>query len=65
MKILFHKNHKYFVYKFTIIFMWQNNQYLKSLESRKKQKDEIHNMKNDIDEIKSLLKILVEGNNKS
>ena len=41
------------------------SQYVKSVETRKKQKDEIQNMKNDIDEIKSLLKILVEGNNKS
>ena len=39
------------------------NQYLKSLESRMKQKDEIENMKKDINEIKSLLKLLVEGNN--
>tara|TARA_B100001287_G_C22602678_1_gene491205 strand:+ start:520 stop:726 length:207 start_codon:yes stop_codon:yes gene_type:complete len=40
------------------------NQYLKSLDFRKKQKEELQNMKKDIDEIKSLLKILVEGNNK-
>ena len=41
------------------------SQYVKSVETRQKQKDEIQNMKNDIDEIKSLLKILVEGNIKS
>ena len=29
------------------------------------QKNEIENMKKDIDEIKSLLKILVDGNNKT
>lgn len=38
-------------------------QYVKSLKIRKNQKEEIKNMKKDIDEIKSLLKILVEGNN--
>ena len=38
-------------------------QYVKSQKLRKNQKEEIQNMKNDIDEIKSLLKILVEGNN--
>ena len=41
------------------------DQYVKSLEVRKKQKNEIENMKKDIDEIKSLLKILVDGNNKT
>ena len=38
-------------------------QYVKSQKLRKNQKEEIQNMKKDIDEIKSLLKILVEGNN--
>ena len=38
-------------------------QYVKSLKIRKNQKEEIKNMKKDIDEIKSLLKILVVGNN--
>tara|TARA_A100001011_G_scaffold400269_1_gene513698 strand:+ start:26462 stop:26668 length:207 start_codon:yes stop_codon:yes gene_type:complete len=38
-------------------------QYVKSLKIRKNQKEEIKNMKKEIDEIKSLLKILVEGNN--
>ena len=41
------------------------SQYVKSLEIRKNQKSEIDNMKKDIDEIKSLLKILVDGNNKT
>ena len=41
------------------------SQYVKSLEIRKNQKNEIENMKKDIDEIKSLLKILVDGNNKT
>ena len=41
------------------------SQYKKSRNIKLTQKDEIQNMKNDIDEIKSLLKILVEGNNKS
>ena len=40
-------------------------QYVKSLEVRQNQKNEIDNMKKDIDEIKSLLKILVDGNNKT
>lgn len=40
-------------------------QYMRSLENRKKQKNEIDEIKKDIDEIKSLLKNLVEGNNKS
>ena len=40
-------------------------QYVKSLEVRQNQKNEIENMKKDIDEIKSLLKILVDGNNKT
>ena len=39
------------------------DQYVKSQKLRKNQKEEIQNMKKDIDEIKSLLKILVEGNN--
>ena len=41
------------------------DQYIKSLESRKKQKDEIKRMRDELDEIKSLLKVLVEGNNKT
>ena len=41
------------------------NQYIKSQKLRKNQKEEIQNMKKDIDEIKSLLKILIEGNNNS
>jgi len=41
------------------------DQYVKSLEIRKKQKKEIEDMKQDISEIKSLLKILVEGNDKT
>ena len=40
-------------------------QYVKSLEVRQNRKNEIENMKKDIDEIKSLLKILVDGNNKT
>ena len=39
------------------------DQYVKSQKLRKNQKEEIQNMKKDINEIKSLLKILVEGNN--
>ena len=38
------------------------NQYVNSLHSRDLQKKEIHNMKNDINEIKSLLKQLLEKN---
>ncbi len=41
------------------------NQYVKSLESRKKQKDEIKKLRNELDEIKSLLKVFVDGNNKT
>ena len=41
------------------------DQYVKSLEATKKQKREIQDMKEDINEIKSLLKILVEGNDKT
>ena len=41
------------------------NQYLKSLESRKKQKDEIKRLREELDEIKSLLATFVEGNNKT
>ena len=41
------------------------NQYLKSLESRKKQKDEINRLRQELDEIKSLLATFVEGNNKT
>ena len=40
-------------------------QYVKSLESRKKQKDEIEKLRNELDEIKSLLKIYVDGNDKT
>ena len=40
-------------------------QYVKSLESRKKQKDEIEKLRNELDEIKSLLKVFVDGNNKT
>ena len=40
-------------------------QYVKSLESRKKQKDEIEKLRNELDEIKSLLKVFVGGNNKT
>jgi hypothetical protein len=38
------------------------NQYVNSLHSRDLQKKEIDNMKNDINEIKSLLKQLLEKN---
>ena len=41
------------------------NQYVKSLESRKKQKDEIKRLRDELDEIKSLLKIYVDGNDKT
>ena len=41
------------------------DQYVKSLESRKKQKDEIQRLRNELDEIKALLKIFVDGNNKT
>ena len=41
------------------------DQYIKSLNYRKNQKEELNNMKKELDEIKSLLKILVEGKNKS
>ena len=40
-------------------------QYVKSLNYRKNQKEELDNMKKELDEIKSLLKLLVEGKNKS
>ena len=40
-------------------------QYVKSLESRKKQKDEIKRLRDELDEIKSLLKIYVDGNDKT
>ena len=40
-------------------------QYIKSLESRKKQKDEIKRLREELDEIKSLLATFVEGNNKT
>ena len=39
------------------------DQYVKSLNYRKNQKEELNNMKKELDEIKSLLKILVEGKN--
>ena len=38
-------------------------QYIISLESRNKQKRELDDMKKDIDEIKVLLKTLIEANN--
>lgn len=41
------------------------DQYVKSIEKSKERKREISDMKKDIDEIKSLLKILVDGNNKT
>ena len=41
------------------------DQYIKSIEKSKERKREISDMKKDIDEIKSLLKILVDGNNKT
>ena len=41
------------------------DQYIKSLNYRKNQKEEFNNMKKELDEIKSLLKILVEGKNNS
>ena len=40
-------------------------QYINSLKSRKKQKDEIQKLRNELDEIKSLLKIYVDGNDKT
>ena len=41
------------------------DQYIKSLNYRKNQKEELDNMKKELDEIKSLLKVLVEGKNNS
>lgn len=41
------------------------DQYVKSVELRKNQKREISDMKKDIDEIKALLRIIVDGNNKT
>ena len=41
------------------------DQYVKSTELRKNQRREISDMKKDIDEIKALLKIIVDGNNKT
>ena len=41
------------------------NQYVKSLNYRKNQKEELNNMRKELDELKSLLKILVEGKNNS
>ena len=41
------------------------DQYIKSLKYRKNQKRELEDMKKEITEIKSLLRILVEGKNNS
>ena len=41
------------------------DQYIKSLNYRKNQKEELNNMRKEVDELKSLLKILVEGKNNS
>ena len=41
------------------------DQYIKSLNYRKNQKEELDNMKKELDEIKYLLKVLVEGKNNS
>jgi len=41
------------------------DQYMKSLKYRKNQKEELNNMRKELDELKSLLKILVEGKNNS
>ena len=41
------------------------DQYVKSVEMSRKRKRELSDMKKDIDEIKSLLKILVDGSNKT
>lgn len=41
------------------------DQYIKSVEMSRKRKRELSDMKKDIDEIKSLLKILVDGSNKT
>ena len=41
------------------------DQYVKSLNYRKNQKEELNNMRKELDELKSLLKILVEGKNNS
>ena len=41
------------------------DQYMKSLNYRKNQKEELDSMKKELNEIKSLLKLLVEGKNKS
>tara|TARA_B100000214_G_C23966668_1_gene628036 strand:+ start:1374 stop:1580 length:207 start_codon:yes stop_codon:yes gene_type:complete len=41
------------------------DQYVKSVELRKNQRREISDMKKDIDEIKALLRIIVDGNNKT
>ncbi len=41
------------------------DQYVKSLKYRKNQKRELEDMKKEITEIKSLLRILVEGKNNS
>ena len=41
------------------------DQYVKFVELRKNQRREISDMRKDIDEIKALLKIIVDGNNKT
>jgi len=41
------------------------DQYVKSTELKKNQRREISDMKKDIDEIKALLRIIVDGNNKT
>ena len=41
------------------------DQYIKSLNYRKNQKEELNNMRKELDELKSLLKVLVEGKNNS
>jgi len=40
------------------------DQYVKSLNYRKNQKEELNNMKRELEDIKSLLKILVDDKNK-
>ena len=40
-------------------------QYVKSLEFRKKEKNEIKRLRNELDEIKSLLVKLIDDNNKT
>ena len=41
------------------------DQHIKSLNIRKNQRREINEIKKDIDEIKVLLKLLIDGNNKT